>query len=46
MNMADVLELKLTKADGTIVTNKPPKITAEFLKKLAKEFENELDAKR
>ena len=34
----DQLSVVLTKADGTIITNEPIKITAEFLKALVEEM--------
>ena len=31
VQMADIVEVKLTKADGTVITNEPKKITIEML---------------
>jgi len=42
MNMADVVEIVLIKADGEVITNEPRKITIEFLEGIV----NELDADR
>ena len=38
MEMSDIVEIKLTKADGTVITNEPKKITVELLEEIMDAF--------